>query len=948
MLASAQSSLERHFSALASARVGHDSPVYAFEHGLAVSELAAIRTRLEAQLREVRRPLHEYWLLWSIVAAEVGYSYDGDEYWQSFSQEVPSWRLYGDRNLMRDWFRVFANRFAGFSPRGRWADHFSIISWPITHSILPRYLQAHFAAHLHDMRYDLAQYGDLGIVQLGSLIQRRYYGGSARFRDFLQQTELTARLVLALRDEDIQGDISPIDRSTLGRIVGDLEEHQAVRHQLQEARKVLREARFRSSQSLVGRPVVAPQGGPRDSKDVRVAGAKLMARGTPDGAWRIGIAMPDFTGILRSEDLQISVLDKPRIRFSNDDGRWMPGRALLSYSRQHRPLSALTDAGMAFMEIDGADARLRALLQPFFKLQGSFPLLLKIYEDGVARQVHGNHVRADQGYLIVTSDPLSGDTIAKLELKQVVCAIVGVVAYELSTPAVLAERHFQALKQLRFGYGLRGRVEPVGLLPRRNGESTSTWLPSEEVILRLSADFAVSEFVVVVDAEPAVHIQDAGNSDALVSFGMLPIGVHVVQVTAVAKAPGQRLEPEQLFLQVRSPEPWQESARKQAGVRLVMEPANASLQDVLKGKAKVSALGPRGRFARIDTFIRDAHGHDPAPLALGNLDLPIDSNAMDRVLQKLDSDAVMGRIESAARIDIDISSDELGHDRLSFHQEVQPLRWKLEHRDRSLLARLVDEAGADQAVVVRRYDLRNPDRYVAVKTGDCYAGVSVPAPGALFVARHRGRRYAAVVSLRERVTSLADLGARVDIGATRHTRDRTVAMLLVHYRRWHGARALGPLSSVHRSKVLSAFELQLARILCRGTWADRANACLTTQGLQQSNQFDQLQREVGGSPGFAIAVSDEAFKCSDVRDLEHHFVDKAHAYRVSSDTVLSAMALALAFCPAEVRFDNWLRGQEMLRALIANPTLVRGAYLAKLAKDIGRSPGEERVAREST
>ena len=59
------------------------------------------------------------------------------------------------------------------------------------------------------------------------------------------------------------------------------------------------------------------------------------------------------------------------------------------------------------------------------------------------------------------------------------------------------------------------------------------------------------------------------------------------------------------------------------------------------------------------------------------------------------------------------------------------MRWKLEHRDRSLLARLVDEAGADQAVVVRRYDLRNPDRYVAVKTGDCYAGMSVPAPGAL-------------------------------------------------------------------------------------------------------------------------------------------------------------------------------------------------------------------------
>lgn len=485
------------------------------------------------------------------------------------------------------------------------------------------------------------------------------------------------------------------------------------------------------------------------------------------------------------------------------------------------------------------------------------------------------------------------------------------------------------------------------MLPRRSGESNSTWLPSEEVILRLSADFAVSEFVVVVNDEPAVHIEDAGDSDALVSFGTLPIGVHVVQVIAVAKAADLRLEPEQLFLQVRSPEPWLESARKQAGVKLVMEPVNASLQDLLTGKGKISALGPRGRVARIDAFIRDAHGCDPTPMTLGNVDLPVDSDAMDRVLQKLDSDTVMGRVESAVCIDIDLSADELGHDRLSFHQEVQPLRWKLEHRDGSLLGRLVDEAGADQAVVVRRYDLCSPDRYVAVKVDDCYAGVSVPAAGALFVARHRGQRYAVVFGLRERVTSLADLGARVDFDVTGHTTERAVAMLLVHYRRWHGARALGPLSSVHRSKVLSAFELQLARILCRKNWADRANACLTLQGLQQSNQFDLLQREVGGSPGFAIAVSDKALECNDVRDIEHHFVDKAQAYRVSSDATISAMAVALALCPAEVRFDNWARGQEMLRALIANPTLLRGAYLAKLAKDIGRSPGEGRVARQS-
>lgn len=937
MLASIQSRLEQHFSELADARAAHEYPVYALEHNLAASELLAIRQSLDAGLRASRRPLDEYWLLWSVVGAEIGYSYDGDEYWQSFVQDIPAWRLYGDRSLMREWFRMFAKRFAGFSPRGRWADHFSIISWPITHSILPRYLQAQFAAHLHDMRYELAQHGEPGIGQLGSLIQRRYHGGSGRFRDFLQQTELTARLVLAFRDEDIQGDVSPIDRSTLGRIVGDLEGHQAVRHQLHEARKVLRAARFRSEQSVASRPTMASQDSARGSAGhLRVAGAKLMARGLADGSWRIGIAMPDFSEVLRGEGVQVTILDKTRIRFSGNDDRWMPGRALLSYSCQYRPISALTDADRVFLEIDETDVCLRELLLPFFTLRGNFPLLLKVDDDGIARQVHGNHVRASQSYLVVTHGVLPDSVITGLELKRVVCTVTGSVTYELGTPGVLTERYLQMLKQLGFGYGLRARAEPVGLLPRRSGENSSTWLPTEEVVFRLSADFEVNEFAVSVNDEPSVRISGAGGSDFLISLGMLPIGMHAVQITAVAKASGRRLEAERMFLQVRSPEPWLESARKQAGVRLVMEPANASLENVLNGQGTISVHGPRGRVARIVVCIRGGHAHDSTPLVLGDLDLPVNSTAMNRVLRKLESDAVMGRIESATGIDIDVFADELGHDRLSFHQEVQPLRWKLEHRGKLLVARLVDEAGADRSIAVRRYDLRHPDQYVEVRAEDCYAGTSDPTPGGLYVARHRGRRYAAVIGLRERVTSLADLGTRVDVEATRHSVDRTVSMLLVHYRRWHSARVLGPLSSVHKLKVLSAFELQLARLLCRGHWADRANACRTMQGSEQSSQFEQIQREVGGSPGFAIAISDPVSVQSDVRDFKHYFMEKARVYRVCFDPALSALAVTLAFCPVEVRFENWGRGQELLRRLIANPTLMRGAYLAKLAKVVGR------------
>jgi hypothetical protein len=140
MLAEAQTRLEEHFMGLAGERSGCGYPVYALEHGLEREEVEALRRGLQEDLSGFGYPQRKYWLLWIVVAAEVGYAYDGDEYWISFAAGMPEWSRFGSRETIRQWFRTFASDFAGFSPQGRWAEHFSIIAWPITHSILPLYL----------------------------------------------------------------------------------------------------------------------------------------------------------------------------------------------------------------------------------------------------------------------------------------------------------------------------------------------------------------------------------------------------------------------------------------------------------------------------------------------------------------------------------------------------------------------------------------------------------------------------------------------------------------------------------------------------------------------------------------------------------------------------------------------------------------------------------------
>ena len=95
------------------------------------------------------------WLVWIVFATEQGYDYDGDEYWNTFERRMPVWDR-GWRPSLRAWFGKFHETYGGFRPVGSWANHFSIIAWPITHALLPKDLQVQLARALYALRYQLA------------------------------------------------------------------------------------------------------------------------------------------------------------------------------------------------------------------------------------------------------------------------------------------------------------------------------------------------------------------------------------------------------------------------------------------------------------------------------------------------------------------------------------------------------------------------------------------------------------------------------------------------------------------------------------------------------------------------------------------------------------------------------------------------------------------------
>jgi len=943
MLEQAQRNIEAHFRKLFDERANLGFPVYALEHGLPAADIDAVRDALAAELRRDHEPRIDYWLLWTVVAAEIGYSYDGDEYWDSFKSKIEGWASFGSRNTIRDWFKSFASKFAGFTPSGRWADHFSIIAWPITHSILPQYLQSHFARHLYELRHEVA---GATLEEIGALLRDRYHGGSSRFENFLQQTALTARLVFAMRDEDVQDSVGPIHRPTLARIIADLERKALARGYLRDARRVLRDARITAHLGLSASRLLGADQATSSLIKSAARGMKLVCRPTSAGIWNVGVAIPDLSALLGELNVTRNVLEKSRMRFTDRDGGWMPGKALLTYSGQEQMLHSFPPSlDQSLIQFEKQIPALAALRDEL-KILSPPPWLLRKHQDEVSRQILGNHVRTGEHYVVVTIDEIAPETVSALGLRRLETKTQGINLHEMKTPRVATPQFLQALSNLSFGYALQARVDPVGLVPRWNSSlGSSVWLPNEEVLLRLRADFDVSEFAVrMVSGQSKTRFPAAHSKEIIVSLGFPPLGRHAVEISAtVARSkslPGgvPNISPEIIFVEVQPPVPWQKGIQQKAGIRAVLDPADASLEDLANKKASINVHGPIDRLANVEARLFDASGHVTETSAMGRISLPSTEGAMARVLEKLSHEPLSEKVQSAPRIDIAFIADELGAAALSFSQVVPPLRWKLSGNG----MRLIDEAGVGLQAKTFRYDVVTPDERVDLLPGQCLDGVDVASPGALFIAFHKGYAYGAIASVlaREKITGFSGLAVTPTL-KKRGDSTRDILRLVSILRWWiWGRTLLGPLAAIRKASVIGLLEHHIERLACGAAWADRTRRYRSGDLIN----IDELQREVGGSPGFALRMRSTVWNWRTGRNASRaEFLRLCESYNVAHNAERCDLALRLAFQPSSIRYEDPKHGASEFERLCRNRTLIRGAYLARLASDLRLRRSRESV-----
>jgi hypothetical protein len=937
-LDSLQERLQRHFESLADSRAESGVPIFALEHDLTESELAQMSDALRYRLAAGHSPT-PHWLLWVIYATEQGYSYVGDEYWQSFEQQTPNWEG-SDRDRIKPWFRKFQKAYHGVIPEGLWANHFSIIAWPITHAILPRYLQRQFAKTLYDLRYRLASLANFSSSDIGRLLAANSYYASTRFEKFLEQEALTGRIVLGLLGADSTEGEETIYRPTLRRIVEDLEKVRAAREWLKDTRRVVAD-RFVGIGKGQGPGIVSSQGRLplANSEPPPPVRPRLMLRYFGEGAWDVLIDVPSLRSLGELNPDVRNVLRRSRVSVNGAPDKKPAGWALAA---RRAVLRHWPESDKPLLEFEESTPALAQLLDSECRIDPGPMWLFRIGSDGIARELVGRVVRPGYSYVIATSTepPETRGEISDCRLN---CD--GVRAFRLEIPGAVSAELGEWLQKFGLQIARTIKVWAAGLPSRAwDGEGTSEWLTTETPFLGLSHDHPVNAFVMRLNQGAESVIPGvAGGEPLFVKLPRLPIGTHLLTIRARSdqRVSGAASAPPQGFMQlrVRDPEPWRPGVTSYSGMLVTVDPASTDLDILWRNEVRFSVSGPESHSIRISVCLESADGHEVLREEIAHCELPLTAEEWNRrFAQFLQREDHAWSYLNATRGTLTIDAENLGKREFHFEHEVQPLRWVLRRDRRKVLVRLVDDTGDTEAeLLVKFWTMDRPLKGQMLDSHRALSGIEVLPPGGLFLARRGPHRDIVVVSTGLTGEGLHGLSVHPRLTEL-YNRSVTYVKALRVLGTWHSGRPYGFLVDIRRQQVAFAINDGIVRGLCGERWAGAEERY--KRNPRSRYALDALKAEVDRRPSFAAVLCHEPWRFDGDSDRRvRNFSEIARRYGICSNEELCAIALRLA--DGSARPTKALADEDVMAQLARHPALLRGARLLALleaAESTGAQP----------
>ena len=837
-----QARLERHFADLHVQR--GDRPLFALEHGLGQPELEALGSAVRAHVLS-RAPSVLHSLVWIVYAAEVGYGYEGDEYWQTFEEKTPGWTLRGSREWIRERYRFFHQKYGGAAPSGAWAGHFTIICWPITHAILPTDLQRQLARVLYGLRDSFSAELFESPATFGEFIAARSFNATSRFRNLVQETQLIGQIATGLLLEGQFGSAGLLHPAALQRISADLDRERGARIWLRGARQSAQERATVRGLAFARGDLIATTRRPEEARaQIAELGIepRLVLRPTNQSktSWEVCLEVPDLSHLLLRFPKASEVLAESRCIVAGSPGRPL-ARGQCLYGSQRIVLSRWPRPDEVLLQFERRDPQLDFLLRTECMLRPSPMRLFRIASDGLAYESRSLRVRPGESYVVArtTTIPASSE-IAAADL-----ACEGVYGAMLALPQALTAPWETALRQLGLVQARTIEVWPAGLAAVRwDGEGHGEWLASERPCLGISTDHSVTAVTVSLGSAQVASLLLDGiqpGKPEFIELPRLPIGLHKIRFSSRGAEAGASETTGDLdvLMRIREGRPWSPAAGPQGPLHARIEPTTPTLEQLWEGRAEIAIEGPPERLLKCEVSLIDSVSQARSVTKpLPALKLPVDPSTWSRhfAQQFCKERNVAAAYDTARACEIKFSAEELGGFTVRGEREFTPLRWTVQPTGQGYSARLLNDSGDPTPPTVSRRAFEVPLVEEPLTTAPTYA---VPPVGGMYMARRADQNQTVAIIVPPVVQGLGDFGCNPSLQDAGRSADATQRVCLAA-ELWSGAKLSGNLFSTTRQRdVLSAIDRHIAETLCGREWI------VTERAFRQDTKtFGYLQRAV--------------------------------------------------------------------------------------------------------
>jgi hypothetical protein len=922
---------------------GGDRPVFALEHGLEPQELNSLSQAIKNSIAS-KRPSKEHGLAWVVYAAEIGYRYSGDEYWQTFEEETPGWIYLGERHWIRDRFWAFKDSFGGAEPNGPWADHFSIICWPITHAILPRDLQRELAQVLYDIRHSYCAEVFESPILLGDFIASRSGYSTSRFQNLAQEPQLLGQIAAALLLQD-RADTGLIHPATLKRISCDLDRERRSRDWLLSARRTANE-RARIRGIGLGRRSLFSRLGSTDEARTEIERLGIEPRlalkptDVERRRWEVLLEIPDLSHLPMRFPQTRDILTASRCTVAGSAGRPLAGGRLL-HGSQRVVLERWPRPDEVLIQFEKSDPQLEYLLRTECLLRPANIRLFRVASDGLAYESRGLRVRPGEKYIIVRDDGVlpSNARCTPIELG---CAnATGAV---LQLPDALPAEWIRDIESLGLALAKKIEVWPAGLAAVTwDGEGHGEWLTSERPCLGIQTDHSIESLHVSIGDSVglSLDLQNHKVGETIyIELPQLPVGMHTFRLSGRAQkdGPTEPIGELDVVMRIRNAQPWAPGLNRHGPLLAQIDPATPTLEQLWEGKVDLSFLGPPMRAIHAHVALFEGSSEEPSVTrSLPPLSFPVSPGSWTRHFESYFRNIreVQTAYDAARTCKLDFSADELGSLSLQCTRELAPIRWALVRKSDVHLLRLIDDSGNETTPTVSHYTFESPASGQSI---NFKGSIEVPTSGGLFVAKTGTVTRSIIVP--PIVTELADLGCRSWVPFCDRS-VRSIVNTLNLCGLWGDARMPGDFFSVSRQhEVLKTLIRSMVHSICGERWAK-------TEAETEPSNLANLGKEVSRH-GYESAIGREiilnhALLAEQSRENKIHFLAQLATQHMSSSLRtgsatgpewLAELAVRLFSSPSQV--TSWagiILDPGVAILLQELPTLARAARLLIISTD---------------